>query len=311
MKKILVILVLWGWIGLNPVGAQTTSSPYDQGLAQYSRGQYKKALKSFQKALQLRGQRWRVLQALGDCWINLKDNEKALGYYRQSLKLHPDNPALDYLVSTFHPGLNPHLAVPNPKGSSLALRGIDLSFTWGRIYPAQGTVLGCAPVDPWQASFYFGLQPTPDWACGVQMDYIDFGIRSADSIAQANWTPGSSGPPSLNGLAPSLIAGNLSVNLKVYPFSATSPLPVYLLGGGGIFIAQRSTFVAYKYENFTSYYSIVPVVLRAGPSLNGGVGLALKVDEISRALFELRAVDVYLDQPMVYVSLNAGALFLF
>jgi hypothetical protein len=45
--------------------------------------------------------------------------------------------------------------------------------------------------------------------------------------------------------------------------------------------------------------------------VNGGIGFAFKVDEFSRALVEFRGTDVFLDQQVIFGSINVGALFLF
>jgi tetratricopeptide (TPR) repeat protein len=311
MKKTIVVLLLWGWFSFNPATAQSASTSYDQGLALYANGEYSTAVKKFQKALKSGGHHWQVLQALGDCWLKLQDADKALDYYRQSLKLHPDNPTLDYYVSSHQTVFNPHLPPPQPGEGNKPTRGIEFSFTIGQIYFFQSSVLGLtSTAGPWQASFYLGVQPTPDWACGIQVDYLDFRPNGLDPSIQNNYAAGSfsdvSGPFDLT-------AGNISLNLKVYPFSATSPFPVYLVGGGGLFVIQRQYTTIMEYTNYGQAYDTTtfPATLQAGPSLDGGLGVAYKIDDNARVLGEFRAVDVFLSQPIYYGTLNVGVLYLF
>lgn len=303
MKRTMLLLMILGSMGLFPVFAQPTPSPYlyDLGLAQYAKGNYKKALKYFEQALNDDSTRWQVLQSMGDCSVRLKDIKGALDYYRQSLKLHPDNPPLQFFIAHNKTGVDPNLPIPHPEESPEPSRGIDLSFTWGKVFLFQSSALGCTTSNPWQASFYFGIQPSPDWACGIQTDLIDFTANGADPSAQANQTPGNP-PDSLYGQLPELIAGNIAANTKVYPFSSTSPFQVYLVGGGGLFVAKRLPFVA---------QGLIPGELLAGPSIDEGIGAAVKVDENSRALMEFRAVETLLGEPLNYCSVNVGALFLF
>jgi hypothetical protein len=247
--------------------------------------------------------------------LKLQDADKALDYYRQSLNLHPDNPTLEYYVSSQQTVFNPHLQAPQPGEGNKPARGIDLSFTFGEVYLFQPSILEATTDNPcWQASFYFGIQPSPDWACGLQLDYLSFAPSGIDPSAQLTWMPGQ-GSQDYNNFATSCVAGNLSVNLKVYPFSATSPFPVYLVGGGGLFVIQRGILQANSYVNsgstITSTYAVIPATLQAGPSMDGGVGVAYKIDDNARVLTEFRAVNVFLAQSIAYGTLNVGVLYLF
>jgi len=312
MKKTVVVLILLGWFSLSPVAAQSVSSAYDQGLVLYAQEHYPRAVKKFQKALKTDGHRWQVLQALGDCWLKLQDADKALDYYRQSLKLHPDNPTLEYYVSNQQTVFNPHLQAPQPGDGTKPVRGIELSFTLGQIYLFQPSVLGLTTTaTPWQASLYLGVQPTPDWACGIQADYLDFRPNGLGDFSQLEWPNGQ--PPVINlfDFSPSLIAGNVLVNLKVYPFSATSPFPVYLVAGGGLFVIQRKVYNTTVSYNFTNYNAVLPAELLAGPSLDEGLGVAYRIDSNARIFSEFRAVEVFLSPALSYGTLNLGVLYLF
>jgi hypothetical protein len=283
---------------------------FDLGMGLYAQGQYRKAQKLFTEALKSGGHRWKTLQALGDCCVKLKQNSKALDYYRQSLKLHPNNPILKAYVRK-HAAANPALPVPNPGGASYVEKKTEFSFSWGLIFPFQTSILNCTTIHPWQASLYLGAHPSPGWACGIQVDYIDFMSNGADPGTPADWKTGNSSSSGVYQKLPALIAGNISINGKFYILPTNSTFPLYVMGGGGLFVVKRQTFITYQYQNSTNYYAVVPGTLMAGPSFDWGLGVPIRNDENSKALIEFRVVNAFADQQVYYGSLNVGALFFF
>lgn len=67
---------------------------YRAGLALYQKAYYEDALEKFEQALDEHFEYWESYQMIGNCYYNMRDKEKALVAFEQSLQINPANPQL-------------------------------------------------------------------------------------------------------------------------------------------------------------------------------------------------------------------------
>jgi tetratricopeptide (TPR) repeat protein len=64
---------------------------YKAGLALYQKASYEDALERFEQALDENFEHWQSYQMIGNCYYQLRDKEKSLEAFAQSLRINPLN----------------------------------------------------------------------------------------------------------------------------------------------------------------------------------------------------------------------------
>lgn len=98
MNHLLMILLMLALLAVPPLGASTAQEDYDAGTKYFQKSQYDQALPFFKAAAQKDPQNWLAFQMEGTCYAQQDQKGPALQALKQSLKLHPDNPALEELM---------------------------------------------------------------------------------------------------------------------------------------------------------------------------------------------------------------------
>jgi tetratricopeptide (TPR) repeat protein len=93
--QVFLILIL-GLVFAFPVFASRNSARnadwyYNAGLALYQKASYEDALERFEQALDENFEHWQSYQMIGNCYYHLRDKEKALEAFAQSLRINPNN----------------------------------------------------------------------------------------------------------------------------------------------------------------------------------------------------------------------------
>jgi type IV pilus biogenesis/stability protein PilW len=63
---------------------------YNLGMAEFEKGNYKEALKHFERAIRLNPDIARIYNEIGTCHLFLKDNSKAIPYFEKAITLDPE-----------------------------------------------------------------------------------------------------------------------------------------------------------------------------------------------------------------------------
>jgi hypothetical protein len=302
MKKCFwVILVLS--IVPAALAAGKASDPYLRGRELYLQGQYQQAIGLYQKALKLDKDNWVVLQAIGDAYIGLQQRADALHYYQLALDAHPDNPTLQYFLS--QPASTPvvPLTTPAPYPN---LRTLEFTVTGGKdlLFPTHYWIKDWNLA--WQESLYFGLQVPPVWSFGLQADLLE------PSNDPGNFSSNLSPTQMATGTVP-VLSGNLALVGKYYPFTAEGDFPLYLIGGGGVYLEHVAggQINIWDSSNSSNTVNNIPQSNDLAPSLQWGLGIPLGVNPYSKLLLEYRMVNVFTDVPFLYGSFNVGGMIFF
>ena len=104
-------LILFGFILLAlapPAGAYTFQDYYNAGMQFYQQKQYGQAIAYLKEAVVLDPQSWQTYQVLGMAYYQNADQADAVSAAHTSLKINPDNPALQKFVDQ----LNPNASMP-------------------------------------------------------------------------------------------------------------------------------------------------------------------------------------------------------
>lgn len=108
MRKRRALFILFTGLvcaGASPVHADELARRWlVYGNGQYAQGQYKQALASYAASLRRDNSSATAYQGVGNCYLRLSQPDKALRYYEYSLRLKPDNTALQGLVAKLRAG---------------------------------------------------------------------------------------------------------------------------------------------------------------------------------------------------------------
>ncbi|GEM_PF-4189822 len=301
----------WIWLVLVFIPAVLTASEkleplvgsplYGQAMGLYQKGSYSKALKALKKAFLAEPQNWRIPQAMGDCYLHLKDPAKAAEAYGQSLALHPDNPALQRFLY----GQEETTPAPTPAPSS---RPIEFSLSIGPNFPFQNNSLTGGWNEGIQASFYLGVRPLPDWAFGIQADALGIVADNPTTLSSYTYPPYLA---SYSGPRLSVAGGNLALDAKYYFLPPTNPVGFYARGGPGLSLLYRSKGKVQVFDsnNSTTFDEYLPEIFRYAPSAQAGFGFTIKSEEAVRLFLECRATyGFFYNDPLFYGSVTGGLL---
>jgi tetratricopeptide (TPR) repeat protein len=303
MKKgfwfILVLLPLRAWsAGLDK------PSLYDQGIGLYQKGRYASAVKILKKAFKAQTDNWLIPQALGDCYLRLKNPEEAVRYYRQSLALHSENPALIRFLYGEPQGGPPKPPLPVATGN----RTIEASISGGANFPFQSNGIAKTWTRGVQTSLFLGVRPLPDWCIGLQMDVLSLSSFNPISLTAYNYAPYSPGNSGNHQIEVS--AGDLALIAKNYLVSPDNGLSLYALAGPGVFLLYQSGGINQVYNTNTgnTINETIPEYYRFAPSAQAGIGLTVKNADAVDLFLEYRMVYAFLADPVFYSSINLGLL---
>ncbi len=302
MKKRFWILIALT-IGQASLAVAKTPDPYQRGRELYLKGQYSEALALYQKALKQDKKNWVVLEAIGDVYISLGRKVDAIPYYEQALDAHPDNPTLEYFLT--QPPLNPvpPLTTPLPYPN---LRTLELSISAGMNFPIRTDHILRNWTQGIQESIYCGLQVSPEWAAGIQVDFLEPTNNPVLPLPPLTPTQTPNGNSNF-------YAGNFAVVGKVYPFSAKGDVPLYLIGGGGIYADHLGSAKVWIWDTSTQTNTEIqtPEELDTAASLQWGLGLPIAFTPYSKLLLDCRFEYVFTEEPLYFGSVNIGGMLFF
>ncbi len=95
--RILLFLAVMAGIFCRPLLAapsQDGDLEYQTAFQLYQSGQYQEALHHFYLAADENLDSWKTYHMIGNCYFIMRKKDAALGAYRESLKIHPNNPTL-------------------------------------------------------------------------------------------------------------------------------------------------------------------------------------------------------------------------
>jgi tetratricopeptide (TPR) repeat protein len=106
---------------------------YKSGLALYQKASYEDALERFEQALDENFEHWQSYQMIGNCFYNMRDKEKALIAFEQSLRINPGNLKLAGYYKRLKSGrvclqLMPEEYKPQPIGTPVVITPLLISF---------------------------------------------------------------------------------------------------------------------------------------------------------------------------------------
>lgn len=122
--------------------AATPAELRQMGAALAQRGLYAKAADYLQQAVQADPNDWQAYEDLGNVRMKLNESAEALEAYRQSLRIHPDNPTLQNLVDNLNATAGPDNATAVAPSTVPAAAGAG-NEQWETAQPV--TVGGAAP----------------------------------------------------------------------------------------------------------------------------------------------------------------------
>jgi tetratricopeptide (TPR) repeat protein len=105
---------------------------YEAGLALYQKANYEDALVRFEQALDENFDYWQSYQMIGNCHYNLRNKEKALAAFEQSLRINPSNLKLAGYYQRLKTGkvclqLMPEEYNPQPVGTPVVITQLLIS----------------------------------------------------------------------------------------------------------------------------------------------------------------------------------------
>ena len=109
---------LFSVLALSPAGlwAQGAQDYRDMGQALAQKGLYAKAVNYLKQAVQADPNDWQSYQSMGDAYLKMNDNADALAAYQNSLRINPNNSAVQDEVNNL--GGSTTAAPPNPPSQS-------------------------------------------------------------------------------------------------------------------------------------------------------------------------------------------------
>lgn len=100
-----ILVLLFAFFFQSKTWAETEDvAIYKQGLCFYLGGHYEKALVKFEQATDENFDFWQSYQMIGYCHFQLREKDAALGAFRESLRLHPQNPKLEEIYQDLQAG---------------------------------------------------------------------------------------------------------------------------------------------------------------------------------------------------------------
>lgn len=101
MKRTLAFLaVSVALLGASSLFAASSADLRQMGDALMQKGLYAKAADYFQQATQADPNDWQSFESLGNAYMKMNENSKALDAYEASLRIHPNNPTLETLADS-------------------------------------------------------------------------------------------------------------------------------------------------------------------------------------------------------------------
>jgi tetratricopeptide (TPR) repeat protein len=82
----------------------TAKIDYRTGLELYQQGRYEQALERFQFSSDEDWNFWQSYQMAGYCYFELREKDSALSAFKESLRIHPDNPQLARIYADLRAG---------------------------------------------------------------------------------------------------------------------------------------------------------------------------------------------------------------
>lgn len=293
------------FLALHTAAAGKTLDHYAQGRELYLAGQYPEALTLYQKALKGGQKKWLTLQAIGDTYWAMGQKDEGVRYYRMSLKAHPNNPKLKNFLN---PPVEPPAASRETQtASNSSPKILEFSITGGHATPLQTDHYTVNWDMGWEASLFLGVRI---------FDHLSLGVHG-EGLCPSNYYQYQPLPP-LNpnqwygSRSQTAFAGTLCLDAHVYPISAAGNFPVYLVGGGGVYIQHLSSQQSFIYNtsNYTYTPFDIPPINILAPTLQWGLGIPFG-GPTSKLLLECRMAYVFAVDPIYYVTFNAGGLIFF
>jgi hypothetical protein len=278
MKKILFAFLV---LSVFPVfgNAMTADEYYHNGLTSYQAGKWGEAISYLEGAIQENFNHWQAYQLLGYSYYRINDTQKSIQNCEASLKINPNNPALQTFVDKLKAQNIPAPAIQSGGVNAPALPALPLTNAKPEVavnsFYFNGGVVG--PYAPADFVTYWTYGPSLGLGYGIGLNRMTSLVFSAHYSHFSMDQDMFGFPPPFKVTGGSINTFTLLINGKFILVGQGDPVELYLMPGLGFSQFTSEPFTLTDTSTGESITADETALSESGVAFRFGIGIDIRL----------------------------------